>query len=74
MTVDSLQEVTLRVLVMYRPPVVDDDIKDRQDDNKEGCRPFGLETDSNHDAGGQAHKGEDESSECPFTLKSYTNK
>lgn len=46
----SLEEVTLRVRRVDTPPVVDEHVEDGEHNDKECCRPLGLETDCDHGA------------------------
>lgn len=68
-----LEEVTLRVLVMYSPPVVHQYVEQRQEDDEETSGPLGFEPDRYHDASRKADQGENYTGKIPFPLKGHSN-
>jgi hypothetical protein len=50
------------------PPVVDEYVEDRQDDNKERSWPLRLEPNSNHTACSKANQWHNETRERPLAL------
>jgi len=62
------QEIPLRMLGWYTPPVVGESIENTENDNEEGCGPFGFETDGHHGAGGKSEDGDEQPGNGPFTL------
>ena len=57
---------------MHSPEVVDDDIEDAENQHEEGCRPLGLEADSNHYARDQTNDRNENTSDAPFPLDHET--
>ena len=55
-TFNSLKEVTLVMMGLHAPPIIREHIEGAQYDDKERCRPLGLETNSYHDTGHKAHE------------------
>lgn len=52
---NSLEEVSLRMRRMHRPPIVDKEVEDTEDaDQEHGC-DFGLVPDGNHDTCGETY-------------------
>jgi hypothetical protein len=68
-----LKEVTLRVLVMYSPPVVHEYVKQREEDDEESSGPLGFEPDRYHDASRKTNQREDYTGKIPFPLKGHSN-
>lgn len=68
-----LKEVSLGVLVVDAPPVVNEYVEDREDDYEEAGGQFRLEPNCNHDASGETDEGEEEAEECPLSLKDYSD-
>lgn len=64
---DILEEVTLGMRAVYAPEVVDEDVEDAEGDHEEGGGPFGLEADSDHNAGGKTNKGDEETGDAPLS-------
>ena len=59
---------------MQGPPVVDEDVGDAQDGDEETGAPLGLETDGDHDAGGETEEGDDGSEEGELALEGEPDK
>ena len=74
LTRNILEEITLGVFVVYSPPIIHEDVEQREDNDEETSRPLGLEPDYHHDASRKADKREDDTSEIPFPLEGYSNK
>jgi hypothetical protein len=53
---NSLEEIPLVMVRLYAPPIIREHVEDAQNDNKEGCRPLGLETNGYHTTSDQADK------------------
>ena len=68
-----LEEISLWVCTVHAPPVVDEDVEDTQDKDKEGRGPLGLEADGNHRAGGKTNERDKEASNAPFTPEGKAN-
>lgn len=65
----ALQEVARGVRVCNRPPVVDDDVKEREDNNERPTGPLGLEPNSNHRTGAEAEHAHYRASDAPCPLE-----
>jgi hypothetical protein len=57
----------------YSPEVVDKDVEDTQDQDKENGRELGLETNNNHDTSNESKQTNEYSPDVPFTSKDETN-
>lgn len=66
--VDVLQEITLRMLRVNAPPVVDEHIEHGQQKDEERARPLGLETHGNHATRAQTDDGHKDPSNGPIPL------
>lgn len=53
------------VLKTYSPEVVDKEVKDGEDDDKESGAKLGLEADDDHDAGAGAEEGDEDAPDGP---------
>lgn len=58
---------------MDGPPVVDEDVEDTEDENKECGRPLGLETNGNHRACCETNQGDEDTDKAPFATEGETN-
>lgn len=67
------EEITLRVLVMNAPPVVNEYVEDGEEDDQESSRPFRLESKDNHDTSRQTNEGKCETNKRPLSLESNSN-
>jgi len=54
---------------MHAPPVVSEHVEDGKHDDKEDSGPFGFETDSHEDTGGETEDGNEDTGEAPLTLE-----
>jgi hypothetical protein len=72
MVENILQEVSLGMLAMDRPEIVDENVEYAQDDDQECCGPFGLETNSDHNASGQTNDGDENARNAPCALEDET--
>lgn len=71
-TKHSLEEIALWMGRMYAPPIIDEDIEGRKDDDKERGGPLGLEADSDHAASAEADQRHYDTNEIPFSLEHDT--
>jgi len=55
------------------PPIIGKYVEDGQQYNQEGCGPLGLETNSDHDAGGEAEQRHEDTTDAPRTLEDKAN-
>lgn len=55
------------------PPVVYQDVEDREENNEECRGPSGLEAHGDHDAGGETHDRHDDTCEGPLALEDNTD-
>lgn len=53
---------------VHRPPVVDGNIEDGEEDDKEGCRPLGFEAHGDHDASDEPDERHQCAPNAPFSL------
>lgn len=60
--------------VVDGPPVVDDNVEDGQEQDQEHGRPFGLESNSDHDTGGKSNDRGNGARQRPRAVKSESNK
>lgn len=58
---------------MHAPPVVDEDVEDGEESDKEACTPLGLESDGDHDAGDKTDERDDDTGKCPVALEDESN-
>ena len=58
---------------MNTPPVIDEDVEDTENEDKECGRPLRLEANCNHGAGGKTDKRHEETSNAPFTPEGKSN-
>jgi len=42
---------------LHAPPIIREHVEDAQNNDKEGCRPLGLETNGYHNTGNKTHDG-----------------
>lgn len=69
-----LEEILLHVGVIDRPPVVDHNVEDGQEQDQEHGRPLGLESNSDHDTGGKANNRGNDARQRPRTVEGESNK
>jgi len=67
-------KVLLRMVLMERPKVVDQNVKDRQNDDKEDSAVLGLETNDDHDGCDGSNDGYKDSPESKFTRENEADK
>lgn len=54
------------------PPVVRKDVEDAENEDKEACRPLGLEADCNHAASSKSDDRNKDTPNAPLTLENET--
>lgn len=67
------KEIAGRMGRVYRPKIVDQDIKDAQQENQEAGAPSCLKTNGDHDACAEAENGDDDAGKRPRTLDDETD-
>lgn len=55
------------------PPVVNQNVENREENDKECRGPSGFEADSDHDTGGETHDRHDDTRKGPLALEDDTN-